>query len=285
MVKYSQRNGRMCSLFHSKHDHRPGILRRQRDCDLDDFGLPQFAFGEMRCMHVEVRCRALGFHDLDGLQFERGRTFKTYTVDLGPTEDEVFSRMNSACRRAIRKSEREGVVIEEAKDSGFADEYYTQLIDVFDKQGIKPHYGVERVRVMIEEMGPTGNVLLLRARVRDECVATGIFPVFNRVGYFWGGASRRTHHSVRPNEALMWHAMRALRDRGSEELDLGGVGTYKEKYGPRPTPVPTYLQSRWRAVAAARHHAEQVARRIRGLPPVPPVYIPESTDQSPSGGC
>ena len=124
-------------------------------------------------------------------------------------------------------------------------------------------------------MLPTGNLLLLRARVGGECAATGIFPVFNRVAYFWGGASFRSRQSARPNEAIMWHAIRALRDRGVNELDLGGEGKYKEKYGPIPTPVPLYMRSRWSAVTVARNRAEQIVRRRLGRPPVPPIYVPQ----------
>jgi CelD/BcsL family acetyltransferase involved in cellulose biosynthesis len=239
--------------------------------------LPEFAFREMRCLHLEVRCRETGFHDLDGLGYERGRTFRTSTLDLRADEEALFARMNSACRRAIRKSEKEGVLVEEAHDVGFADEYFTQLVDVFDKQGIKPHFRVDRVRTLIEEVGPTGNLLLLRAVVRGKCVATGIFPAFNRVAYFWGGASLRDHQLVRPNEALMWHAMRALRERGIEELDMGGIGSYKAKYGPHDTPVPAYARSRVRLVAIGRRRAEQLVRRIRGLQPVPEVFVPQVT--------
>ena len=250
---------------------RPGVDRRAAF-----EALPRLAFGELRCSHLEVRCRNTGFHELDGSGFERGHTFRTYTLDLCPTEEEIFSRMKSACRRAIRKSEKEGVVVEEADDMDFAGDYFAQLVDVFDKQGLRPHFGIERVRTLIEEMLPTGNLLLLRARLRSgECVATAVFPVFNGVAYFWGGASVRSGQSARPNEAIMWHAIRALRDRGTEQLDLGGEGTYKEKYGPVLTPVPLYMQSRWRAVTAARNRAERFVRRRLGRPPVPPIYVPE----------
>jgi CelD/BcsL family acetyltransferase involved in cellulose biosynthesis len=249
---------------------KPGVDRRAAF-----EALPKFAFGELRCAHLEVRCRNVGFHDLEGLGFERGHTFRTYTLDLRPTQTEIFSRMSSACRRAVRKSEKAGVVVEETNDVEFAGEYFAQLVDVFDKQNLRPHFGIERVRILLEEILPTGNVLLLRARVGDACVATGIFPVFNGVAYFWGGASFRSGQWARPNEAIMWHAICALRDRGTKELDMGGEGTYKEKYGPAPTPVPLYMQSRWRAVTAARNRAERIIRRRLGRPPVPPIYVPQ----------
>src|SRR3989442_1557306 len=83
--------------------------------------------------------------------------------------------------RCVRKAEKSGVTIEEAHDIAFADEYYEQLKDVFAKQGLVPTYDVERVRALVRHMEPSGNVLLLRARDPEgKCIATGIFPGFNK---------------------------------------------------------------------------------------------------------
>jgi hypothetical protein len=81
--------------------------------------------------------------------------------------------MTSACRRAIRKSEKEGVVVEQTSGVDFADEYYAQLEDVFAKQSLRPMYGVSRVRELVRSLEPTGRLLLLRARAPDgtRCAA------------------------------------------------------------------------------------------------------------------
>ncbi len=72
--------------------------------------------------------------------------YASYRTDLTKSEDELFNGMDSACRRCVRKAEKSGVVIEEAHDPAFANEYYEQLKDVFSKQGLVPTYDLERVR-------------------------------------------------------------------------------------------------------------------------------------------
>src|SRR5258705_13983443 len=110
--------------------------------------------------------------------------------------------MESACRRCVRKAEKSGVRIEEAHDLAFADEYYEQLKDVFAKQSLVPTYSVERVRSLVRNMEPSGNVLLIRARdAEGKCIATGIYPDFNKIPEVWGKASFRASHNLRPNEA------------------------------------------------------------------------------------
>jgi hypothetical protein len=220
-----------------------------------------FAFGELGCMHVELRDPLIGLDAVSGLGFEF--TSKTsLEVDLSQSEDEIFAGMTSSCRRCIRKAEKAGVTVEEAADDAFADDYYAQLEDVFAKQSLVPMYGVDRVRALIENLHPTGRLLLLRARGPDgECIATGIFPALNRTMYFWGGASWRAHQILRPNEAVMWHAMRYWRARGIEVCDLGGGADYKRKYGPREVETPFLRKSRFRAVSRMRAFARQAFRQ------------------------
>lgn len=213
----------------------------------------QCAFDQLNCIHFEFRDRAFSVADLDGLGFTV-RENRTFEIDLAPTEDELFSNMASSCRRCIRKAERVGVVVEEAHDLAFAEEYYAQLVEVFAKQNLVPTYGVERVRLLIKHLLPTGRLLLLRARDREgKCIATGIFPAMNTHMYFWGGASWRVDQHLRPNEAIMWHAMRYWKRQGVRYFDMVGGGDYKRKYGPRELRVPFFARSRVSLLQRARN--------------------------------
>jgi CelD/BcsL family acetyltransferase involved in cellulose biosynthesis len=238
---------------------RAGVSRRAAT-----EALVRFAFGPLRCLHVELKDRELSVEDLAGLDFEH-KPMVTFEVDLTSSEDQIFGRMTSACRRAVRKAEKSGVTIEEASGEDFADEYHAQLVEVFERQGLTPTYDAERVRTMIRTVHPTGNLLLLRAIGPDgERVATGIFPGLNRAGYFWGGASRKEGQILRPNEAIFWYAMRYWRERGAEVLDMGGGGDYKRKYGPAELSVPWFRRSRVAALGKARDVAAAVINRRLG---------------------
>ena len=153
------------------------------------------------------------------------------------------------------------MTIEEADDPEFADDYYAQLRDVFAKQALVPTYDKARVVELIRHVLPTGRLLLLRARDGDGlCIATGIFPALNGRAYFFGGASWRSHQILRPNEALMWQAMRHWKARGVEWFDLGGGAEYKRKYGIREVTVPFFWTSRYRALSSARNAAKKAIK-------------------------
>ena len=222
--------------------------------------LVDFAFGPLRCVHLELKDRRLHETELERLGFSSSPTV-TFEVDLSPDEDAIFANMTSACRRAVRKSEKEGVVIEEASGAEFADDYYAQLEDVFAKQSLRPMYGASRVRELVRCLEPTGRLLLVRARAPNGAsIATGIFPAMNGVAYFWGGASWRSHQGLRPNEALFWYAMRCWKERGMTVLDMGGGGEYKRKYGPTETSVPFGRRSRFGFLMSLREGARRVVQ-------------------------
>ena len=216
---------------------------------------------DLGCLHLELRDRRLESPPPPQLRFEQSDP-ETYEIDIEPDEDVIFGRMNSACRRAIRRGEKVGVVVEVADGEAFADEYYAQLEDVFAKQSLSPTYGVDRVRELIRCLEPTKRLLLVRALSPEgEPVATALFPAFNGTAYFWGGASWRAHQQLRPNEAIFWFVIRHLKAQGFSVLDLGGGGDYKLKYGPQHVIVPFFRRSRVPGLGRLRDIAERVKTR------------------------
>ncbi|HUO25380.1 MAG TPA: GNAT family N-acetyltransferase [Candidatus Aquilonibacter sp.] len=238
---------------------RPGISRAAALAAVE-----RMAWDELKCTHMEISDPYFSVEDGKSLGFAC-EFYHSYRTDLRLSEEELFNSMESACRRCIRKAEKSGVQIEEANDPAFADEFYAQLQDVFAKQKLAPTYGVERVQSLIRNVKPGGNLLLLRARDPEgKCIATGIFPGYNKIAEFWGNASWRASQNLRPNEAIHWYAMRYWKGRGAEIYDWGGEGAYKEKYGCVPFSVPWFMKSRYRIVSRLRGAARKMfARRQR----------------------
>ncbi|WP_203764937.1 GNAT family N-acetyltransferase [Actinoplanes nipponensis] len=232
----------------------PGVPRRAA---LE--ALVPFAFGELGCAHLELRDRGLTEPDLAGLGL-RWAAAPTAVIDLTPDEDALFGAMTGACRRNIRKAAKSSVVVAEADpaDDTFAGEFHEQLRDVFAKQNLVPTYSIERVRALIRNLAPGGRLLLLRARDGEgRCIATAVLPWYHRTMYFWGGASWREHQHLRPNEALIWHALRWAKQRGVAEFDFVGGNAYKAKYGTTEVPVPWARRSRSPLVAGLRDAAKE----------------------------
>ena len=225
----------------------------------------RFAWDKLKCVHMEVSDPYFTVKDGEALGFEC-EFYHSYRTDLTRSEEEIFAGMDGACRRCIRKAEKSGVTIEEARDPSFAGEYYEQLKDVFRKQKLVPSYDLKRVETLVGKIAPRGRVLLLRARDPDgNCIATGIFPGFNQIAEFWGNASYRSSQILRPNELIHWYAMRYWKQRGAKIYDWGGGGEYKEKYGCSPYSVPWFTKSRYRIVSTLRNQARDMFARKQRL--------------------
>jgi Acetyltransferase (GNAT) domain len=226
----------------------------------------RFAFGTLGCVHVELRDRQISVEDVDGLRIDHTPQ-PGYEVDLRPSEDEIWMEFKGPARTSIRKAQKVGVVVEEAHGLDFADDFYPQFVEVFAKQSLVPPYDIERVRALIRHL-PTERLLLLRARnAEGTCIATAFFPAMNETAYFIGGASWQRHQHLRPNDAIMWYAMRYWKARGIQWFDLGGGLDYKRKYGPSEYSVPFLHKSRFRALSGMRTAAKQaytLRRRAAG---------------------
>ena len=243
--------------------------------------LEHFAFKRLGVWHLEVSDRHMTHEQGVALGYVP-RTLEGYHTDLTQSEDQLFANMSSACRRAIRKSTKEGVTVEEAPPEGFAVEYYEHLKDVFAKQGMTPTYDYKRVKLLIDMVHPTGDLLLARVRNRDGlCIATGIYPGFGKMSLFWGNGSLRQHQNVRPNEALHWFAMRHWKAKGVVEHDWGGAARYKAKYGVEPFDVPAFRKARHRSIQFARDLAERAyyfPRKLKRRRHVRRIGMPDTVE-------
>ncbi len=228
--------------------------------------LKRFAFEKLGCVHLEILDRHLTMADIATLDVDV-TVEPTFVTPLEQSEEEIFAGMKSACRRCIRKAERNGLVIEEASPEGFAAEYYEQLVDVFAKQKLTPPYTSEYVQTLIDKVHPTGDALLLRAMTQDgERIASAIYFGHRDHSLFWGNGSFREHQILRPNEALHWYALKYWKGRGVKFHDWCGPNQYKLKFGPQPLEVPRIRMSRHRAIKWGRDaalHLYTLPRTIR----------------------
>lgn len=196
--------------------------------------LPRYVFKELRCHYMEIIEPRLKPDELDGLPY-KVEHLSWFSIDLTQCEEELLANMAHSGRNCIRKSIKSGVVIEETKDISFLDEYYAQHMEVMKRQSLLPIYSLDALRYMVEELLPTGDMLLLRAIIPGgPCIATGIFLCKNDLGMFWGAASCREYQHLRPNEPLAWVGMQKLKAKGIRVLNFGGeCQQYKEKLGCR----------------------------------------------------
>ena len=210
---------------------------------------PSFVFNDLRCHYLEIVDPNLRSEACTGLPYKI-ETLPWFAIDLTRSEDELLSNMKSAGRNCIRKSIKNGVVIEEAPLTGFSDEYFAQFTEVLATRSMIPTYSLEIVNELINQLLPTKNILLLRAMGPDGCcIASGIFIGYNKTAIFWGAASWRKYQSLRPNEPLAWYGMLNMKTKGYQVLHLGGTSSeYKIKLGCYEIPILRLMKAKYSAL-------------------------------------
>lgn len=228
--------------------------------------LTTLAFKELGCIHFELMDRQVTTHEAEAAGY-RYRLYRGFEVDLTRTEDELLAAMSRTCRKTIRRAEHSGLVVEEASDESFVDEYYSQLTDVFARQGLKPTYDHARVVALVRHLLPTSRLLLLRARdAEGRCTATSVSLGFDGKMYSWGAASCRDAGATGSNEALKWYGVRYWKARGMTVWDLAGWAEHKRKYGGYEIGVPWIRQSKYPGLEVMRELARKsmaTQRRVR----------------------
>ncbi len=222
-------------------------------------GLVEFLYSTERCLYMEITDR-----DFD-VEEAKKRGFKVVpisTLQLRIDMDDtlLFKQMKTDCRNFIRQFERRGASIEAAEPNDeFAEEYFDQLRDVFARQKLVPTYGCRKVKTLLKHLGNTGNILCLRVRDPEgRSIATSIFPGYGKCFYFWGGASYRKYQHYRPNEYMLWQAIRYWRGKGCTVFDMVGVRPYKQKFGSQEVQYAKIVFTRYRLLFFLRNMAERV---------------------------
>ena len=231
--------------------------------------LVPFAFQDLGCVHLELTDRRLTASEIPRSRYLVEEE-STMTVDLTPPDEIMMKAMRSTTRNYISQALRKGLRIEIATDADFASEYHNQLTDDFAAKGLVPTYGVDRVRLLIAILQPTGQLLLLRVRSPDgTSLATALVLGRNEIAVLWGAAFDRAHKELHPNELLHWEAMRYWKARGASRYDMA-YGPYKAKFGAVPTPAAPHLHcSRFALLRHARTAFRDLVRMrqmLRALP-------------------
>lgn len=216
-----------------------------------------FLFKEKRAALIEIIDRDIDCSEAEAQGYCVSED-QTLEVNVARSDEELFKIFKTDARNYIRQFERRGATIEQAEpDDEFAEDYYNQLIDVFAKQGLVPTYSLEKVKCLLRHLAGKGKVLCLR--VRDETgisIATSIFLGYNSKFFFWGGASYRSGQHYRPNEYMIWTAIKYWRDKGMQTFDMVGVRDYKRKFGSQEVSYAHISIPRFRLLLTMRDFAK-----------------------------
>jgi hypothetical protein len=174
-------------------------------------------------------------------------SYYVHDLDLNGDESGLFSRLSSNNRRNIHKAEREGVTVSIETSPGSVDEFYRLNLLTRKRHGLPPQPLVF-FRSMLEHVISKDNGVVAKATHGGQVIAALVFFHFGRKAIYKYGASDLAFQHLRPNNLVMWSAVKWYRDRGFENLNLGrtetdnpGLLQFKRTWGAKERLVPYHL--------------------------------------------
>jgi hypothetical protein len=143
-------------------------------------------------------------------------------VDLKPDLAEIWrSSLNGKRRNEIRKAEKKGVQVQFLGIDGL-DQYYALTEEMAERARI-PLQPKSYYRRILDEFGPRDQARLYLAFHNRAALAGGIFLRYQKMCYYWVGATASMAENLGQGEALQWEAIQWAKGSGCEWYDLVGV--------------------------------------------------------------
>ncbi len=147
-------------------------------------------------------------------------SFYSHKIDLGLGGDKLFQRLDGAVRTGVRKAQRMGVEIdfdggEESMRTFFSLHCRTRRRHGLPPQPFRFFLNIQRHLLSL------GGGFIATARLEKRPLAAAVFLHDARQALYKFGASDNAFQQMRPNNLLMWAAMRHCVERGLATLNLG----------------------------------------------------------------
>ena len=151
----------------------------------------------------------------------------SHTLQLSGPEDQIFSRFKSNTRRNINKAVKEGVRVEIGDTLGSVKSYYRLHCITRRDHGLPPQ-PFAFFKKIHENVIAAGNGFNVLAFLKNLCVAGAVYLDFGKTAIYKFGASNKKYQHLRPNNLVMWEAIRECVKRGFRTLSFGRTETDNE---------------------------------------------------------
>lgn len=143
-----------------------------------------------------------------------------YTVWLDLTKDLDDIWMNQVSkqnRNTIRKSEKNGLIVEVSSD-------YEQFVEIYEQtmQKVAADSFYYFDQTYYEVLKNNENMVLLCVKKEEELIAAAIFMCYQEYCHYHLAGSRREFLKLSPNNLLLWGAIKYAKEQGCKRFHFGG---------------------------------------------------------------
>jgi CelD/BcsL family acetyltransferase involved in cellulose biosynthesis len=165
--------------------------------------------------------------------------FHGHILELECSEDTLFKRLDSGVRRGIRKAQNEGLRVQFSASQEAVREFFALHCLTRQRHGLPPQpfrFFESIARYVLAE----GQGFVATARLGQKPLAASVFFHSGSEAIYKFGASDYAFQKLRPNNLVMWEAIKRSAANGFARLHLGrtsianeGLRQFKRGFGAR----------------------------------------------------
>jgi hypothetical protein len=146
--------------------------------------------------------------------------FIGHHLDISREESEIYRALKNTFKRNVKKADTSGVGVRFLNRREAVDEFYRLNCITRKRHGLppQPHLFFRKIyeHIISKDLG-----IIALAYHDNKIVAGALFVHFGDKAVYKYGASDFGYQSLRPNNLVMWEAVKWHRERGYKSLSLG----------------------------------------------------------------
>ena len=200
-------------------------------------------------------------------EFSCTTAYRLHRIDLCPSSEVLYKGFHKDCiQRKISRAERESLTYEEGHSTALLPQLYGLLQLTRSRHHVPPQ-PIEWFQHLMACMGKYASI---RIASKGGQPIAGILTLDHgkKMVYKYGGSDTR-FNNLGATPMLFWKAIKAAKEAGMEELDLGrsdldntGLITFKDRWSAESSTLTTWRTSAVSASPALEHLKVRVAKEV-----------------------
>ena len=202
---------------------------------------------EQKCQYLQIKIwHGLNFHNNKPAWIVQNSYFINSALALEKNPEVIHAKFHGSVRKAIRKSQREGVTCYWSKSLEDMKKFYSLFLLTRKKLGVPP-YGFKLFYEIWEKMIQKGSAGLVLAQYQGTVISGLVVFFFHDTVSTGYAASHEKYLNLRANNLIHWEAIKDSCTRGYKCFDIGADSPdnqslleFKARFGAFTEELPHY---------------------------------------------
>lgn len=176
-------------------------------------------------------------------------SYYEHILELGREEKDILKNFNETTRRNIKKAVKEGILTSVDFSLNSLKEFYKLNCITRKKHGLPPQpfsFFMQIFHNLIKDK----KAFIISAKYKNKIIASAVYLHFGEKAYYKYGASDERFQNFRPNNLVMWEAIKHYNQRNFKSFHFGrteseneGLRRFKLGWGTTEKVINTYIYS------------------------------------------